>query len=200
MEPKTKHRTLPALACLAIAGAFFEAGLWTHRYDFSAYTLPAFGLFFLILWLDRVYHFSAFIWWGLTAWTMGHLSGGYFLIGPNRLYETLLIPLVGAPYFVVQYDQPIHIFGSVIVTMLLVEILQRRVPAEIWSDRSFLLTVALAGLGIGACYEIMEFFVTVVTPHNLVGGYQNNLIDIICDAIGSFIAVFAIRRSTKTLV
>jgi uncharacterized membrane protein YjdF len=197
----TLERTIPhrwAWAALAIDVVFLFAGLFTARYDFAAYTIPAFILFFFILWLNRTYRFSHILWWGLAIWTLGHLAGGFFLIGSNRLYETVIVPLVGAPYNVIEYDQPIHVFGSIIITVLLIEILRKKLPAENWTKQSFLLTVALAGLGIGACYEIMEFFVTVITPHNLVGGYQNNLIDIICDAIGSVIAVIWLRRTTNT--
>lgn len=189
MQPTRKHRDPAVITnALVLVGFLGFSGLG-QRWDFILYMSLIAFVFFVILWTDKKYHYSPMVWWGLAVWTLSHLSGGAFFIGDNRLYETVLIPLVGEPYLILKYDQVLHIMGSIVITSTLIDILKKTLHVENWHKTSFLLTVALAGLGIGAFYEILEFVVTVLTPRHFIGGYENNAIDLVCDVIGSGIAV-----------
>jgi putative membrane protein len=51
----------------------------------------------------------------------------------------------------------------------------------------------MAGLGVGAVNEIVEYIATLVVPETGVGGYDNTLLDLISDLIGALIALLVIR-------
>jgi putative membrane protein len=55
----------------------------------------------------------------------------------------------------------------------------------------------MAGLGIGAVNEIVEYIATLLIPETGVGGYDNTLLDLISDLIGALFALLIIRHREK---
>ena len=55
----------------------------------------------------------------------------------------------------------------------------------------------MAGLGLGAVNEIVEFTATVITPNTGVGGYVNNALDLVTDLLGAVIAIIYLRKREK---
>ena len=55
----------------------------------------------------------------------------------------------------------------------------------------------MAGLGVGAFNEIIEFFATVIIPETGVGGYENTSLDLISNLIGAIIAMSYIKIKEK---
>ena len=51
------------------------------------------------------------------------------------------------------------------------------------------LIAILGGIGLGAINEIFEFIATILFPDNGVGGYVNNSLDLIFNAIGAIIVM-----------
>lgn len=54
------------------------------------------------------------------------------------------------------------------------------------------IVVVMAGLGVGAFNEIVEFIITVILPDTGVGGYINTSLDLVADAIGAIGAMLYI--------
>jgi hypothetical protein len=59
------------------------------------------------------------------------------------------------------------------------------------------LVLAMAGLGLGAVNEIIEFTATVIMTETGVGGYVNTALDLVADMIGSVGAVVYIWLKNK---
>lgn len=55
----------------------------------------------------------------------------------------------------------------------------------------------MAGLGVGALNEIIEFFATVVVPETGVGGYENTALDLVADLIGALSATTLIAVTRR---
>jgi uncharacterized membrane protein YjdF len=55
------------------------------------------------------------------------------------------------------------------------------------------IVVVMAGLGVGALNEIVEFAATVLVPETGVGGYINTSLDLVADLVGAIGALIFIR-------
>lgn len=55
------------------------------------------------------------------------------------------------------------------------------------------IVLVMAGLGIGALNEILEFVVSICVPGSGVGGYINTSLDLCADLIGAILALLYIR-------
>jgi uncharacterized membrane protein YjdF len=55
------------------------------------------------------------------------------------------------------------------------------------------IVVIMAGLGIWALNEIVEFIATLIVAETGVGGYINTSLDLVSDLVGAIIAMFLIR-------
>jgi uncharacterized membrane protein YjdF len=130
--------------------------------------------------------------WGLAGWALLHLAGGGVTIGDGRLYDVMLIPL-SATYPILRYDQVVHIFGFGVATLLMYRLLEPLLKPrpERWTALS--IVIVMAGLGVGALNEIVEFGATVLAPETGVGGYLNTSLDLVADLVGALIAVVFIR-------
>ena len=148
----------------------------------------------LIVYTNNKVNYPLALVWGLTAWSIMHMSGGGILISGKKLYETMIFNIVGEPYFIFKYDQLVHIIGFGVATFAMYTLLN---PILRPSSRkiSLAIVVIMAGLGVGALNEIIEFFMTVFMANNGVGGYVNNSIDLVANLIGATIAgIFIVRK------
>jgi putative membrane protein len=136
--------------------------------------------------------------WGLTLWAQMHLAGGSVFIGGIKLYEIILVPLVGSPYFIFRYDQLVHIVGFAAATLMAFHLIgphlkERSAPRGM----SFYLVLVMAGLGFGALNEIIEFAATILVPESGVGGYENTALDLVADLVGALLAATRVRFGPK---
>lgn len=115
------------------------------------------------------------------------MSGGGILINNARLYELILITL-SESYKIFKYDQFVHIIGFGVSTLVMYHLIKSLLrPNHKWVALS--IVVVMAGLGVGALNEIIEFIVTVIVPSTGVGGYENTSLDLVADLIGALIAM-----------
>ena len=132
--------------------------------------------------------------WGLTLWAQMHLAGGGLFLGGAKLYEKVLVPLVGAPYWIFRYDQLVHVVGFGFCTLLAWHLLRPRLARPDLPPRGGLaFLLVLAGLGFGAVNEIVEFASTVLLERTGVGGYVNNALDLVADLAGALLALAWLR-------
>jgi len=190
-----KPGQLPMLIVNAISLLIFSIIFLSRKnYEFMMYIGVIVFFLLLILYTNNRVNYPNPVLWGLTLWSIMHMSGGGIYIGGQKIYEIILIPLVGEPYNIFKYDQLVHIVGFGVATLLMYYLLKPVLkPKHKWT--ALLIVVAMAGLGIGALNEIVEFFATVIIPDTGVGGYENTSLDLVADLIGAVIALFWIRRN-----
>ncbi|MBI4313762.1 MAG: DUF2238 domain-containing protein [Candidatus Omnitrophica bacterium] len=160
--------------------------------------LPALGLICL---MHRRIRFGPLMLWGLSVLALLHLAGGLVNLsrgvpteGEKILYNLWLVK----PYL--KYDRVVHAFGSAMATWFCWQLMQRAVASKAgWAYRDLhpsgelLLFCILSGMGFGAINEVIEFYVTRIVPDNNVGGYVNNAMDLVSNAVGSLTAATAIK-------
>ncbi|MCD4666512.1 DUF2238 domain-containing protein [archaeon] len=119
-----------------------------------------------------------------------HMLGGSVYLNEIRLYDYMIL--------IFRYDQIIHIFGSFVVTLSAYEIIKDNLSKEIKKNSFNLsLLLILISLGVGAIYEIIEFFAVIILQHQGVGDYINNALDLIFNLFGALIASVIINKKKK---
>ncbi|MBD3307100.1 DUF2238 domain-containing protein [candidate division KSB3 bacterium] len=193
-----KHGQFPIFLVNVIALLGFSL-LYIQRqnYEFLIYVgVIVFFLCLILLTNNRV-NFPNNVLWGLTAWSLLHMAGGGLYFGGTKLYGIMLVPLVGDPYYIFKYDQLVHIVGFGVATLAMYALLKPllREDRRTWTALS--IVVIMAGLGVGALNEIIEFAATVLVPETGVGGYENTALDLVADLIGALGAMGYIRFHEK---
>jgi uncharacterized membrane protein YjdF len=130
--------------------------------------------------------------WGLVLWAVLHMCGGGIPVGEGVLYGVMLVPLSNT-LPILRYDQVVHMVGFGVATLLMFHVMSPllRPDLERWSALS--IVVLMAGLGVGALNEIVEFLATVLIPETGVGGYLNTALDLVADFAGAILAVAYLR-------
>src|SRR5205085_2403312 len=123
-------------------------------------------LVMLVCRLDLRYQLGTGALWGLALWGAGHLAGGVIPIGDDD--RTLYNAVLGLE--LLHFDRLVHAVGFGFATLACGRVLVRLLPRPELTRPSAVLVV-LAGLGVGAVNEIVEFFATLLLPHTNVGGY-----------------------------
>jgi hypothetical protein len=126
----------------------------------------------LWIWLRR-YHFP---WWLLTIIEFGILiqfAGGLIHFGGARLYDHV--------FFYIRFDKYVHFINSFIAAVAVSEIIKMKgLPINGFTRFLTLLVV----LGLGSLIEISEYTVTLTISSNGVGGYDDNMRDMIANGCG----------------
>lgn len=163
-----------------------------RNYEFVTYIGVVIFFSVVILLTNKKVNYPNIVLWGLTVWGMLHMAGGGVLLHNEgmRLYELILIPL-SESYEIFKYDQFVHIIGFGVSTLLMFSLLKSRLKEM--KGFSLWLVIVMAGLGVGAINEIIEFGVTVIVPETGVGGYNNTSLDLVADLIGAIIAAVYIK-------
>jgi len=130
--------------------------------------------------------------WGLVLWAVLHMCGGGILVGEGVLYGVMLVPLSNI-LPILRYDQVVHMVGFGVATLLMFHVMSPllRTDLERWTALS--IVVLMAGLGVGAVNEIVEFLATVLIPETGVGGYLNTALDLVADFAGAILATAYLR-------
>lgn len=158
------------------------------NYEFIAYIGVILFFLMLILLTNKRVDYNRTVLWGLTLWSAMHMSGGGLVFSGKRLYEMILIPIVGEPFLIFKYDQLVHIVGFGVATLLMYFLLRPSLDIKKLRWVSMSIVVLMAGLGVGAMNEIIEFTVAVIVPNTGVGGYYNTSLDLVSDLIGGLVA------------
>jgi putative membrane protein len=132
--------------------------------------------------------FPTYVLWNLYGWATLHLAGGNLSYQGTRFYDIIILPLVGEPYNILKYDQLVHIYGFFVATLTIYYVLKPLLKSNHGSRVALSVVVVMAGLGLGALNEIVEFAATVIMPNTGVGSYINNALDLVTDFIGAIIA------------
>lgn len=183
---------IPMVVTSAVAFIAFD-GAAALRGDASAasYALVMTLLFVTVATADRWVGFTTPLLWCMVAWATLHLAGGLVVTGPHRvLYnQPLVVPGI-------HYDRLVHAFGFGTATVACWQALRRYPPAQV-PTAGLVILAALAGLGLGALNETVEFLITRVQASTSIGGYVNTGFDLISNTIGAAIAAAWIYRQGR---
>lgn len=181
---------------LAIALFIF---LGRENYEFVMYIGVIVFFLILILLTNNKVDYPNSVLWALTFWGILHMLGGGLLLkgGTMRLYELMFFTL-SEKYSVFRYDQFVHIVGFAVATLVMYGVLKPNLKNKVgwWSLG---IVVAMAGLGVGALNEIIEFFAVVIMPETGVGGFINTSMDLVSDFAGAVLAMLWIRAKKGKL-
>jgi len=188
---KREHWILLAINLVLIVG-FGASFLVRLNYEFLIYVGVI--IFFLgLIWLSlgKVdYTLGTLV--SLTVWSALHMSGGAIPVGDGRLYDTILIPLSDTCP-IIRYDQLVHVWGFGAATLAMYCLLKRVLVKPVRNRVALSIVLAMAGLGMGALNEIVEFIVSTIVPESGVGGYLNSSLDLCADLLGALLALVYIR-------
>lgn len=187
-----RRHVAPLVTLLAVLIPFTVYFAYRRNYEFLLYVGVILFFLVVIARTDRRVTYPQSILWGLVIWAILHLCGGGIRIGEGVLYGVMLIPLPG-PLPILRYDQVVHILGFGVATLLMHHILRPLLRPDLKRWTALSIVVAMAGLGVGALNEIVEFVATVLVPETGVGGYENTSLDLVADLVGAVLAVVYLR-------
>ena len=188
-----KKGQLPILLVSACALLFFTVLFASRRnYEFLLYVGVIVFFLVVILATNKKVNYPNGVLWGLVLWALLHMSGGGLYIRGKKLYEIILIP-VSEEYHIFRYDQFVHIVGFGVATLVMYYLIKPLLTPGLKRWTALSIVVVMAGLGVGALNEIVEFAATVLVPETGVGGYTNTSLDLVSDLIGAVFAAIAIR-------
>jgi uncharacterized membrane protein len=180
--PVAVFYALYMLAAVAMAFA-------TQNMEFLIYIVVMLILGVIIYVLHRKVGFSKGVLWGLGVWGLLHMIGGLIEVPEgwpvngtqNVFYSWWIIPGF------LKYDMVIHAYGFGMATWATWQgagtILDKKLPTT-----GALALCILAGMGLGAANEIIEFVTSLLVPETNVGGYLNTGWDLISNFIGCMAA------------
>lgn len=164
-----------------------------HRnYEFLLYVAVIFFFLVVIALTNNRVKYPMSILWGLVVWAILHMCGGGIKIGDGVLYGVMLVPL-SDKIPILRYDQFVHIIGFGVATLLMHHLLRPLLRPDLRRWTSLSIVVVMAGLGVGALNEIIEFIATLIMPETGVGGYLNTSLDLVADLVGAILAIIALR-------
>jgi hypothetical protein len=160
------------------------------NYEFIGYTIIVGLLFHAVLYADKLYNFPLIGIWLVAIWGALHLFGGSIYLGGTRLYDIILINILGDPFFILKYDQFVHAFCYFAFAIIIYYMLRKHMKPR--QNLALILFTILAASGIGMLNEVIEFgMVVFANAADAVGGYYNTALDLVFNFIGAIIgAIF----------
>lgn len=188
----TKAQRVLLLLNSALICGFGLVYLARRNYEFIIYVGVIVFFVLLIVATRRKVNYTTGALVALTVWAALHLAGGAIPVGDGRLYEVMLIRLSSRlPVF--RYDQFVHIWGFGAATVVMYCLLSRSLARNGVGPVALSVVLAMAGLGVGAFNEIVEFLVSSAVPESGVGGYINTSLDLCADLMGACLGVVYVQ-------
>ncbi len=188
-------REIPVLIVTLLYVPFFTIiALRNLDFEFLLYIGVVAVAVVLVLLKQHAVRFDGLILWGLTGWGFLHLAGGNLHVGDGVLYNLTLVPIVGAPYHILRYDQVVHLFGFGVATLVCHHLLKPYLRPDVVGRRTLFVLVVLMGAGVGALNEVLEFAAVVSVPETNVGGYENTALDLLFNLLGASVAAIYLGR------
>lgn len=183
-QPFRMRPTSPYTASFLLTGLLIVLTVVFRNYEFLLYAVTVSVLVVLLYATDRYFEFDRIALWLFNAWLVMHSLGGLASYGDVRLYDLILIDLVGAPYHILKYDQFVHFYCYLVIAMLMSSVVHKIARPEASAVAVSVVTI-LAASSLGAVNEIVEFLAVVVTGTQGVGGYTNTAIDLVANLLGA---------------
>jgi len=177
--------------------AFTATFIAQKNFEFIGYVVVVILILWVVMASTRHVDYPDYVLWGLLVWAILHMLGGVVMSNGKVIYTLMIYPIISEPYSVLKYDQLIHAYGFFTATLVMYYVLKKYLVRPFgWTAVG--IVIAMAGLGLGALNEIVEFTMTVLLPNTNVGGYENTAIDLISNFVGALLAVWFIKRKERT--
>ena len=168
------------------------------NFEFLWYVGILSALILLVIFLHSRFRFSTVVLWAISIWGLLHMIGGSD-IAEKRTYARMIYPLFPAEVAgtdILRYDQFMHFYVYVVVTLMIFYILSPYMKKEIprWL---FGATLVITGIGVGAINEMIEFVPVLVFGNTGVGDYFNTLWDIVFNTAGALFSLVYLVMSKK---
>ena len=177
-------RAIVIASLTLMTGAFAVYGVVAG----SPFTWIYVGITFVLgsaVWvIDRFVQLPLRALWALVAAAFSNLLGGIFLVDGQPLY---VYAVIGEMTF----DKPAHFFATGMATFAAYEALRTRLDAQPMGIAFVAITM---GMGVGAVVEIVEFIANETMTNVNVGGYLNNMLDLVANAGGAVLAAWVATR------
>lgn len=158
---------------------------------FRVYTLVLAALAVTVWLALRRFEFPLWATVSLELALLGHIAGRLVMVGDTNLYRALVLGMPG--------DKLLHAFNTGVAAVF-VTVLMQRAGFRVNGWGGFIAVMAVSGLG--ALIEIIEYIGTLVLPHTNVGGYANNMQDLIANLAGAIVGwsagAWGLRRESAT--
>lgn len=184
---------------IAYVVGFLIYYITVQNYEFLWYLVIISVLIYIMIKLYKKYNLSNSVLIGISAWGLMHLLGGSLMIGGKRLYANMIWDLgiesfAGTP--ILKFDQFLHFYFYVVVTILLVYIMR---PYLKKGYNKFVVSVLLVftAMGVGALNEIFELLPVLFLETQGVGDYFNTMWDIVFNTFGAIVAVVYLNLKGK---
>ena len=190
---------LPILFTAAYLIVGLVVALQRANWEFVFYIPIVLGLGVLVLSIRKRAGFSGGLLMALSVWGLLHVFGGVARVPDGwpidgdipSFYSWEIIPgYLG-------YDKPVHAFGFGVATWACWQGLAAATGIK-HATVGLVTLAALAGMGLGAANEIVEFIASQTMNTN-VGGYINTGGDLIANLLGATIAAVVIWLRERDL-
>lgn len=178
---------------LAIASVYF---IVQGNTEFIIYVVTLAILIIILYTTNKYFKFLPEAKWGFFIWMILHMAGGSLYFWGTRLYDIILIPMAGSPYDILKYDQFVHFFCYIVMTLLMYSVLIKIIN-EKPNKIIFSIILVLAASSVGALNEIIEFSAVILFESSGVGGYYNTALDLVANFLGSVFAILYIKLFSK---
>ena len=189
-----KKISIPTWINIIILAIFTIVFIARGNYEFLLYIVTIAILVLIIERTDKMFNYPKIAKYGFSLWMLLHFLGASVYIAGEKLYALILIPLIGSPYNIFKYDQFMHFYTYVVITILIYTIVMSIADkkANKWV---IYIIVILAGSSIGAINEIIEFSTVILfDAGHAVGGYYNTLLDLVFNFVGAIVAVILVTK------
>ena len=140
----------------------------------------------LVLFVDGRVRFSTGVLVLLSLAGFLHMAGGNVVIGDTILYEQIWLGFI-------RYDHLLHCLGLGAAGLAVWETTARMLNAQ--GGIAAAVVVFLGANTVGAFIEIGEYLASLIIPGVRVGGYANNMQDLIANLVGAILAAWWVTRS-----
>jgi putative membrane protein len=145
-----------------------------HIEEFFIYAVVILAAIVALWWVFRRQPFDTAILVLVQVGILMHFAGAFVVLDGGRLYDAHLLGI--------RYDKYVHFVNAFTTTMLVGRLFRfQGIPLTV-VNRIFLLGMVM---GCGAFIEIVEYLVVQTVPNNGVGGYDNNMQDLIANMCGA---------------
>jgi uncharacterized membrane protein YjdF len=178
------RRTTPYILSFFLASSLALLTIIFQNYEFLLYAITVVILIIILYKSDQYFNYKRLGLWLFNIWLILHIFGGLVSYQGVRLYDLMLLNLVGDPYHILKYDQFVHFYCYVVMSILMWSVVQKIMKQDASSAVVCVITV-LAASGLGAVNEIIEFLAFVILGTEGVGGYINTAIDLVANLLGA---------------
>jgi putative membrane protein len=186
-------RLFPMYLSAIILAVFTILFVIRGNYEFLIYAFTLFPLIWIVTKTDKMFNYSGLAKWGFAVWMFLHVIGGSIKFHGVRLYDTIFFNLVADPYNILRYDQVIHTFCYFVFTLFVYAVVVSMSKPK--TNKLQIMIIAFIGsMGVSALNEIIEFGAVAFLGSEGVGGYFNNALDLVFNAIGAVAALLFMHK------